>query len=192
MVSETPGSPIHQIRLFSKKSAFPLKKFSSRRKALFYLYFFSYSFCSTSLCLPSATVPETSTGSSLILQNSKFPACISSDQCRGKLSRAFDPLPLQSHCPDSYHRTTDRSLSLPLPLTAHRPDDSECTRRYTGYCPRYSKNMQMPPPGYPTHRRASDSFLRQNDMAHLARCCLHRILIQIIGQYMQVCKVDNR
>ena len=39
MVSETPGSPIHQIRLFSKKSAFPLKKFSSRRKALFYLYF---------------------------------------------------------------------------------------------------------------------------------------------------------
>ena len=41
--------------------------------------------------------------------------------------------------------------------TAHRPDDSECTRRYTGYCPRYSKNMQMPPPGYPTHRRASDS-----------------------------------
>ena len=35
MVSETPGSPIHQIRLFSKKSAFPLKKFSSRRKALF-------------------------------------------------------------------------------------------------------------------------------------------------------------
>lgn len=40
MVSETPDSPIHQIRLFSKKSAFPLKKFSSRRKALFYLYFF--------------------------------------------------------------------------------------------------------------------------------------------------------
>lgn len=44
MVSETPGSPIHQIRLFSKKSAFPLKKFSSRRKALFYLYFFIYTF----------------------------------------------------------------------------------------------------------------------------------------------------
>lgn len=49
MVSETPGSPIHQIRLFSKKSAFPLKKFSSRRKALFYLYFFLIVFVLKSL-----------------------------------------------------------------------------------------------------------------------------------------------